>query len=52
MKSNLNKRSLIEIMHEKTHAAIGDVQFDCATVVFSPPREVIAQYGSTTVVAV
>lgn len=51
-KAYANRLDLIEIMHTKTHAACGDVQFDCPTVLFSPPREIIAQYGSTTVVAV
>lgn len=47
-----SKNSLIEMMRKKTHAAIGDVQFDCPTIVFSPHHEVIDSYGTKTFVAV
>lgn len=43
-------RSLIEIIHGKTHTAVGDIQFDCPPMVFSPHPKVLAQYGGVTVV--
>jgi hypothetical protein len=41
---------LIEIIHGKTHTAVGDIYFDCPPMVFSPHPKVLAQYGGVTVV--
>ena len=50
-KPDLRNVSLREIIASRTHTAVGDVQFDCPPVPFTPPGEFVESYGGVTVLA-